>query len=121
MSYTNITSVPGTTSGTSVPHFTPSSSSSPTSSPPSLSSAFPNLSITRNRHLADVTAGTLPSPTQVTRPTHLLLALDEILFNRDLGLSVAVVFLDFSKAFDVVSHQFLIRKLRRIGVGGMDI
>eukprot|EP00923_Selenidium_pygospionis_P037046 GHVN01064884.1.p1 GENE.GHVN01064884.1~~GHVN01064884.1.p1 ORF type:complete len:340 (-),score=25.25 GHVN01064884.1:886-1905(-) len=49
--------------------------------------------------------------------TNLLVALDQALRNKDMGLSVSIVY--FNKAFDVVSHSHLLYKLRRCGVGGL--
>ena len=48
----------------------------------------------------------------------LLYTYDYVTRAYDGGLSVDVIFFDFRKAFDVVNHTLLLRKLSCIGVGG---
>ena len=50
--------------------------------------------------------------------TNLIEALEEITSLIDKGIPVDEIFLDFTKAFDKVSHKKLIFKLKRIGIGG---
>ena len=50
--------------------------------------------------------------------TNLLEYLDKVTQLIDLGESVDVVLLDFSKAFDRVDHETLLIKLNNLGIGG---
>ena len=50
--------------------------------------------------------------------TNLLCYLDEVTERIDEGKMVEVCYLDFSKAFDSVSHRLLLHKLRFFGIGG---
>lgn len=58
------------------------------------------------------------------RPKHgpnlaLIAAIDKVLQAQEKRDFIAGVFLDFSKAFDTVSHDILLRKLRRYGIRGL--
>ena len=48
----------------------------------------------------------------------LLLTYNQVAEWYDIGFTVDVVLFDFSKAFDVVSHELLLEKLRLLGIGG---
>ena len=50
--------------------------------------------------------------------TNLLMFLDGVTDGLDRGESVEVIFLDFAKAFDKVSHERLLRKMEAYGIGG---
>ena len=50
--------------------------------------------------------------------TNLLEYMEELTKLVDEGLSVDMLYLDFSKAFDLVPHKRLMVKLRRLGVRG---
>lgn len=50
--------------------------------------------------------------------TNLLSFLDEVTSRLDEGLPVEVCYLDFRKAFDSVSHNLLLHKISRFGIGG---
>ena len=50
--------------------------------------------------------------------TNLLVFLDEVTRRLDEGRPVEVCYLDFSKAFDSVSHEMLDRKLLEVGIEG---
>ncbi len=50
--------------------------------------------------------------------TQLLIVLHEIITNLDKNLQTDIIYLDFSKAFDSVSHKLLIHKLRSFGFCG---
>ena len=50
--------------------------------------------------------------------TNLLCYLDEVTERIDEGKNVEVCYLDFSKAFDSVSHRLLLHKLRHFGIDG---
>ena len=50
--------------------------------------------------------------------TNILVFLDKITEWVDQGEMVDVVFLDFAKAFDKVSHQRLLLKVAGLGIGG---
>ena len=55
------------------------------------------------------------------RPNHstedvLLRTVEDWRFDVDRGKAVAAVFIDFTKAFDSISHSLLLRKLHTIGV-----
>eukprot|EP00923_Selenidium_pygospionis_P015189 GHVN01026360.1.p1 GENE.GHVN01026360.1~~GHVN01026360.1.p1 ORF type:complete len:203 (+),score=8.21 GHVN01026360.1:275-883(+) len=50
--------------------------------------------------------------------TNLIIVLDRVFSQRDQGLSVAGIYFEFSKAFDVVNHAALLFKLAAYGVGG---
>lgn len=47
----------------------------------------------------------------------LLLVYNDVASWFELGYCVDIVLFDFSKAFDVVSHDVLIKKLRLLGIG----
>ena len=46
----------------------------------------------------------------------LLLVYDEVTANADSGHTIDLVLLNFSKAFDVASHQIVLHKLQLIGI-----
>ena len=48
----------------------------------------------------------------------LLVTYADIADSVDQGLVVDIIFLDFSKAFDVVSHFVILEKLQKLGIGG---
>ena len=48
--------------------------------------------------------------------TNLVAFYDQVTKSLDAGVAVDIVFLDFQKAFDTVSHPVLIKKLRDCGV-----
>ncbi|MGL5756646.1 MAG: reverse transcriptase domain-containing protein, partial [Paraclostridium sp.] len=50
--------------------------------------------------------------------TNLLSFLDEVTGRLDAGMKVEVCYLDFSKAFDSVCHELLLRKLEGFGIAG---
>eukprot|EP00923_Selenidium_pygospionis_P011631 GHVN01020013.1.p1 GENE.GHVN01020013.1~~GHVN01020013.1.p1 ORF type:complete len:469 (+),score=25.69 GHVN01020013.1:1-1407(+) len=50
--------------------------------------------------------------------TNLLAALEQVFHARDIKMSCAIVYIDFAKAFDVISHELRLDKLRRLRVGG---
>ena len=51
--------------------------------------------------------------------TNLVESLDIITDSLDKGLSVDVIYTDFSKAFDKVSHSKLLIKLEAYGISGL--
>ena len=53
--------------------------------------------------------------------TALIKVVDNWLTNIDKGQVTAVVFLDLAKAFDIVKHNILVRKLETLGVTGPDL
>ena len=50
--------------------------------------------------------------------SHLLIHLHYIYNNLDRGDEVLTVHLDYSKAFDRVDHEILLKKVARFGIGG---
>ena len=50
--------------------------------------------------------------------TNLLEFLQEVSDGMDKGVSIDVIYLDFSKAFDKVPHKRLLLKLKAMGIGG---
>ena len=50
--------------------------------------------------------------------TNLLDFFEDVLENLDSGMPVDVIYFDFAKAFDKVSHSKLIGKLKKYGIGG---
>ena len=53
--------------------------------------------------------------------TALIRLTDQILFNMDNDEITALVFLDFRKAFDVINHDLLLKKLSIYGVGNSTV
>ena len=53
--------------------------------------------------------------------TALIRLTDQILFNMDNDEITALVFLDFRKAFDVINHDLLLKKLSIYGVGNSSV
>ena len=53
--------------------------------------------------------------------TALIRLIDQILFNMDNDEITALVFLDFWKAFDVINHDLLLKKLSIYGVGNSSV
>ena len=49
--------------------------------------------------------------------TALIKVTDQILFNLDCGEVTGLVFVDFKKAFDIVDHQLLLKKLKLYRTG----
>ena len=71
--------------------------------------------IEKNGHLSDAQHGFRSGR---STQTNLIEFLDQATKWMDEGKAFDVVYLDFSKAFDVVCHRKLIDKLKNIGIGG---
>ena len=50
--------------------------------------------------------------------TNLLEFFEEVLKKVDNGVAVDIIYFDFAKAFDKVSHSKLVFKLRKYGISG---
>jgi len=50
--------------------------------------------------------------------TQLLEAINDLSYNHNAGIQTDLLFLDFSKAFDKVSHKHLLSKLSHYGING---
>lgn len=48
--------------------------------------------------------------------TQLLTFTNDLLANADLGIETDIIFIDFAKAFDSVSHDLLIFKLSKLNI-----